>query len=72
MNVEAEIECLKRQRIADCARIRMLEKHVDTVSSPLWKRLVFVAQGYRFRQLGVWYRAPWNRDGWEYEDRRMR
>ena len=70
MTLETEIECLKRQRIAECARIRRLEKHIDTVSSPLWKRLWFVVQGYRFRQLGVWYRASWNRAGWEYENER--
>jgi hypothetical protein len=55
-----------------CARIRRLEKHIDTVSSPMWKRIVFVIQGYRFRQLGVWYHASWNKDGWEYDDNRPR
>jgi hypothetical protein len=32
----------------------------------MWKRIWFVARGYRFRQLGVWYRASWNEDGWNY------
>lgn len=48
------------------ARVRRLEKWVDTVESPLWKRVWFVMQGYRFRRLGVWYRARWNADGWNY------
>lgn len=48
------------------ARVRRLEKWVDTVESPLWKRLIWWCQGYRFRRLGVWYRARWNSDGWGY------
>jgi hypothetical protein len=71
--MEQRIEALERlcavleaNRTRDAARIRTLEKWVDTVSSPLWKRVWFVVQGYRFRQLGVWYRAPWNIDGWGY------
>ena len=66
-NLAAEVRTLKRNYIAAAARIRTLEKWVDTVSSPLWKRLWFVAQGYRFRRLGVWYRARWNADAWDYK-----
>jgi len=65
-DLDAKIDSLKVNRIADAARIRRIEKWIDTVSSPLWKRIWFVIQGYRFRQLGVWYRAEWNRDGWEF------
>jgi hypothetical protein len=60
------INALKATCVTNAGRIRRLEKWVDTVSSPLWKRLWFVVQGYRFRQLGVWYRARWNKDGWEF------
>lgn len=60
------IESLEVNRTRDAERIRLLEKWVDTVSSPLWKRVWFVIQGYRFRRLGVWYHASWNRDGWSY------
>lgn len=67
---DLERACWQRQRVALAARIRRVEKHIDTVSSPMWKRAWFVIQGYRFRQLGVWYRASWNRDGWSYEDER--
>lgn len=63
---DAEIASLQVNRTRDAARIRMLEKWVDTVSTPVWKRIWFVIQGYRFRRLGVWYRARWNRDGWGY------
>lgn len=47
-------------------RVRRLEKWQDTVSSPLWKRAWFFLQGYRWRRLGVWYRARWNSGGWGY------
>jgi len=67
MLVSAEVECLKKNRISDARRISLLEKWVDIIgSTPLWKRIWFVMQGYRFRRLGVWYRASWNRDGYGY------
>src|SRR5215472_5502187 len=69
-NLEVRVSVLETNRIKDAARIRKLENWVDTVSSPLWKRICFVALGYRFRQLGVWYHACWNIDAWEYEDAR--
>lgn len=51
----ARIESLEVCRRRDAARIRELEKYVDTVSSPLWKRLWWsVIQGYRFRTVGRW------------------
>lgn len=49
------------------ARVRLLEKIIDTWNTPLWKRCWFVIQGYRFRRLGVWYRARWNKSAWQYE-----
>lgn len=36
-------------------RVRTLEKYVDTVSSPLWKRVIWWWQGYYFRKVGRWY-----------------
>jgi hypothetical protein len=56
VNLEARVSCLEQQNIVLAARIRTLEKYVDTVSSPLYKRLFWVLQGYRFRQVGRWYR----------------
>jgi hypothetical protein len=52
---EAAIDSLTVNRLRDAARIRALEKYVDTVSSPLWKRLWWVICGYRFRTVGRWY-----------------
>lgn len=54
-DVRAELDSLQVNRLRDAARIRALEEYVDTVSSPLWKRLWWVLQGWRFRQVGRWY-----------------
>lgn len=51
----ARIESLEVNRRMQATRIRELEEYVDTVSSPLWKRLIWVVQGYRFRRVGRWY-----------------
>jgi len=32
-----------------------VEEYVDTVSSPLYKRIWWIFQGYRFRKVGRWY-----------------
>jgi len=66
-NLRAEIESLKANRISMAQRIRELEKYIDTVSSPMWKRIWFVMQGYRFRRLGRWYKASWNQDAREWD-----
>lgn len=65
-DLEARVVSLEANRKSMSTRITFLEKWVDTVSSPMWKRVWFVVQGYRFRRLGVWYRARWNADGWDY------
>jgi len=61
----------RRNYVALAARIRHLEKIIDTWNTPLLKRCLFVLKGYRFRRLGRWYPAPWNEDAAKYdEDRR--
>lgn len=57
----------RRNYIALAARVRLAEKWIDTVSSPPWKRMLFVIQGYRWGRLGRWYRAPWNDDAAGYD-----
>ena len=52
----ARLASLEVNRLRDAARIRALEEYVDTVSSPLWKRVWFVLCGYRFLRVGRWYR----------------
>jgi hypothetical protein len=64
--LEGQVAALLSSRVRDANRIRLLEKIIDTWNTPLWKRIWFVIQGYRFRRLGVWYRARWNQDGWNY------
>jgi len=61
-----ECESLRANLLALSARTRLCEKWIDRVESPLWKRVWFVMQGYRFHRLGVWYRASWNKDGQQY------
>lgn len=53
--LRVRIESLEVNRMRDAQRIRALEKYMDTVSSPLYKRLWWVLRGYRFRQVGRWY-----------------
>ena len=56
MNVEREIELLKKQRAALAGRVRTLEKMEDVRQSPLWKRVWFFLCGWRWNRLGRWYR----------------
>ena len=65
--MKAQIDSLNANRITMAKRIRDLEEYVDTVSSPMWKRIWFVIQGWRFRQLGRWYKASWNDDGKQWD-----
>lgn len=40
-------------------RVRALEEYVDTVSSPLHRRVWWWVCGYRFRTVGRWYPPEW-------------
>ena len=62
---DPRIETLERQVRSLRLQVRRLEEWIDTISSPPWKRALFVAQGFRLWRLGVWYRAPWNRSAWK-------
>lgn len=55
MNAEQEIEVLRRQVVSMRRELRELTEYVDTVSSPLWKRVIWWLQGYYFRKVGRWY-----------------
>jgi hypothetical protein len=55
MTVEAEIEALKRQVKSLRIQVQRHDEYIDTVSSALWKRLIWWAQGYYFRKVGRWY-----------------
>lgn len=56
---DRQIKSLRRE-------MRAHTELLDTLASPPWKRFWFFMQGFRLWRLGVWYRAPWNRGGWEY------
>lgn len=55
--LEQEVEVLKRQVRSLRREVRELGEYVDTVSSPLWKRLWWWLGGYYFRKVGRWYPA---------------
>jgi len=55
MNVEQEIDVLKRQMVSLRREVRDLTEYVDTVSSPIWKRILWWFAGYHFRKVGRWY-----------------
>jgi hypothetical protein len=62
VSIEQDVDVMKRQMLALRRQVQRQEEWIDTVSSPLWKRCWFVAQGWRFRQLGRWYpRSFWPR-----------
>lgn len=63
---EQRLDVIERQMKSLRRQVQQQGEWIDTHNSPLWKRLWFVAQGFRFRRLGVWYRARWNRSGWEF------
>ena len=58
MSTEQDLDVLKRQIASLRREMRELTEYVDTVSSPLWKRLIWWAQGFYFRKVGRWYGAP--------------
>ena len=61
-DLEAEVGALKRQ----VRQLRVTQQehgeYIDTVSSALWKRLLWWCQGYYFRKVGRWYGGTEKRD----------
>ncbi len=61
--LEAYIASLQFNRVQDAARIRHLEKLLETRATPLWKRMLFRLDGW-----GPWWQVrpaprwrPWRR-----------
>jgi len=54
MNVEQEIDVLKRQVLALRRQMKGCTEFVDVVSSPLWKRVIWWFCGFYFRKVGRW------------------
>ena len=59
MNAEQEIDVLKRQIASLRREVRALTEYVDTVTSPLWKRVIWWCQGFYFRKVGKWHSIGW-------------
>lgn len=56
MNVEHEIEVLKRQ-VKELRRLTQRQgEWIDVVSSPIYKRIWFFVCGWNWSSLGRWYR----------------
>jgi hypothetical protein len=55
MNEDARLSVLERQMKALRIQVQRHEEYIDTVSSPLWKRVMWWLQGYYFRKVGRWY-----------------
>lgn len=51
---QVQIDVLRKELYRYADRMVLLEKWVDTFSSPLYKRLWFFLRGYRWRTLGRW------------------
>lgn len=56
MDHEQELRVLKGQVRSLRREVRQLGELLDTINSPLWKRIWWVLQGYRLRRVGRWYR----------------
>lgn len=63
MNFEQEIDVLKRQVHSLRKQVQRQGEWLDTVNSPLYKRIWWWIKGYNFHTLGRWYDKdrPWER-----------
>ncbi len=60
MNYEHEIELLTKQ-VKELRRQAIeTREYIDTVSSPLWKRVIWYFEGYHFWKVGRWYDEKYN------------
>jgi len=59
MGHEQDVDILNRQMRALRRQLTVLEDYVDTVTSPLWKRVIWWFEGFYFRKVGRWYAPKW-------------
>jgi hypothetical protein len=52
---EMEVGALKRQVTTLRRQVNAMEERLDTVCSPLYKRLWWVMCGFRFHRVGRWW-----------------
>lgn len=59
-DLETRIGALERQVKAARIQLQAQGEFIDTISSPLWKRIVWWAEGFYFRKVGRWYAPGWS------------
>lgn len=58
-DIEQEVRVLKRQVKEMRRRSIEAAEYIDTVTSPLWKRIIWWCEGFYFRKVGRWYAPKW-------------
>lgn len=58
-DIEQEVRVLKHQVRAMRRRSIEASEYIDTVTSPLWKRVIWWFEGFYFRKVGRWYAPKW-------------
>lgn len=56
-NYGVRISALERQVNSLRKQVQEQGEFIDTITSPLWKRIIWWFQGFYFRKVGRWY-AP--------------
>jgi len=59
VTIEQNVDVLQRQVRALRRQLTVVEDYIDTVTSPLWKRMIWWFQGFYFRKVGRWYKPGW-------------
>ena len=54
MSVETRLRTLEKQMQSARRQLQAHDEYIDTVSSALWKRVLWWLQGYYFRKVGRW------------------
>lgn len=54
-SLEQRVAALERQMREQRRLHQALDERVDTVFSPIWKRVLWFLQGYRWHRVGRWY-----------------
>lgn len=50
--LERQVKAMRRRSIEAA-------EYIDTVTSPLWKRIIWWCEGFYFRKVGRWYAKDW-------------
>jgi len=58
-NIEFNLNFLKNRQEEIRRRLKIIDDYIDTISSPLWKRIIWWFQGFYFNKVGKWYAYNW-------------